>query len=185
MHHSRIRMDCYWTYLTLWFDILNRTQLIMGSPGSIVTWCPMKNSTSTSPSISPIAIPQKAHNSMLQKAWSCSRIPEACIVILPMGLVMRHFIFLTPTPPTPSDLLDCAAQVVGLFVLQRGHFPLKAGWCQCHSVYGAVFVDLECVASRTQTGLLGTVFPFSVVTNTRCSNFLLLWSRIPCHASDR
>ena len=96
MHHSHITMDCYWTYLTLWFDILNITQLIMSSPGSIVTWCPMKKSTSTSPSISLIAIPQKAHNSMLQNAQSCSRIPEACIVILPMGLVIRHFIFLIP-----------------------------------------------------------------------------------------
>lgn len=33
---------------------------------------------------------------MLQKAWSCSRIPKACIVILPVGFVIRHFIFLIP-----------------------------------------------------------------------------------------
>ena len=74
---------------------------------------------------------------------------------------------------------------MGLFVLRYGHFPLKASCCQCQSAYGAVFVDLEWVASRTQVGLLGTVFPFVVVTNTRCGSFLLLWSRIPCHASDR
>lgn len=68
----------------------------MGSPGSIVTWCPIKKSTFTSPSISPIAVPQRTHSSMLQKAWSCSRIPKACIVILPVGFVIRHFIFLIP-----------------------------------------------------------------------------------------
>lgn len=71
----------------------------MGSSRYIVSWCPW-SSVSFLPGHSnmSVATSEKAHNSLLQKTWTCSKIPEACIAILPLGLVTtKHLVMLYPS----------------------------------------------------------------------------------------
>lgn len=160
MYHFHITMDCCWTHLTLGFDISNRTLLMMGSSGPIVFWCPMKHSTSTSPNISPIAVPQKAYHSMLQMAWSCSRTPEACIVILPVVLAIRHCIFLTTNTSNTIRSVGLYGPR-GAICTVTWTFPTQSWLLSVSlSTWSSIcIIDLECVASRSQTDLPGTVFP--------------------------
>lgn len=114
---------------------------------------------------------QKAYISLLQMARPCFRTPEVCIAILPQRPAIHFMLHLFPQQIllTPEGLLDCMTYMARLLVpwheLTAELFPIwgppQSWWPSVspHIRAQAVFLDVECAVSRSQSGLPGTVLP--------------------------
>lgn len=108
------------------------------------------------------------HSPLLQMAWPCSRTPEACVAFSRWGLPEALRCILFPTANTPNTMGSGGEygprSRTGLLYLLHSAFlrwaPSEAGSLPSFLAWtGAELLGVACVASRTQRGLPGTLFP--------------------------
>lgn len=136
----------------------------------------------------PGAVSQKSHNSLLQVAWPSFRSPWAAVVISLLGLAtssIPHF-FPPLTPlilqhlligwPKQQSSLHCSLDLLQSLSHSEPHPKL----CMPPGMENrAVFLDMECVAFRTQRGLTDDVLSLCVESSKLQQFVFLLWRGYP------